>query len=420
MRRRAFLAMTTTASGGIVVFAIAWLATRRLTPVELGFFFSFLSFGSMAQLGDFGLYYAALQSAAHLAGTGRLAELPGLARRIGAWNFRATLSVTSISCLAGWLTFRSNHNPSDVVQWTLPWLAYSVATFLAHLTIPRISLREGSGKVEQMWRLRLAQEWIAGLSCLAVLYAGGKLWSLAVFAAMRAVVGGAWLMFGDPIRVTRDTPPFSEDRWKSDVWPFQWKMGLSGISGYLVFRAFSPILFLTKGAVAAGAFGLAIAMMNLLVAISTAWPMSQAARYGAMNAAGRFQDLRRDFPALLWSSTAVAMLGASTLSILLWEARRIGLTFATRLPEHITTLIILATAIPHHVVACYAMFLRSEGREPFLVFGLVGSVITVIAVAVTASFYDLRAVAIVMMCCVALGVPVAIAIFRRRVARIAA
>lgn len=47
--------MAANASGGAGLFAIAWLATRRLSGPELGFFFSFLSFGALAQLADFGI-----------------------------------------------------------------------------------------------------------------------------------------------------------------------------------------------------------------------------------------------------------------------------------------------------------------------------------------------------------------------------
>jgi hypothetical protein len=62
--------------------AIAWLATRRLTPAELGFFFSFLSLGALVQVADFGLSYASLQTGGRLAGTGRLHEIPSVAARV--------------------------------------------------------------------------------------------------------------------------------------------------------------------------------------------------------------------------------------------------------------------------------------------------------------------------------------------------
>src|SRR5438045_8289976 len=94
MMRRAAVAVASTASGGVALLAIAWFATRRLTPVELGFFFSFLSLGALVQLADFGLSYASLNTGGRLAGSGRLHELPSVAARIRRWNL-ATASVAT-------------------------------------------------------------------------------------------------------------------------------------------------------------------------------------------------------------------------------------------------------------------------------------------------------------------------------------
>src|SRR5690349_8063411 len=149
MRRRAAVAMASTASAGIVLLAIAWLAARRLTTTELGFFFSFLSFGALLQLADFGLSYAALQTAGHLAGSGRLHELAPLERRVIKWNVFATGVASLAVGVIGWATFSTQARL--YIHWAAPWLAYLVAVIANQLTIPRISLREGGGRVEQMW-----------------------------------------------------------------------------------------------------------------------------------------------------------------------------------------------------------------------------------------------------------------------------
>jgi hypothetical protein len=408
--------MASTASGGVGLLAIAWLATRRLSGAELGFFFSFLSFGALVQLADFGLSYAALQTAGQLAGTGRLHELPGLSARVWRWNVVAG----SLACLAvagiGWMTFSSHGSvpTSSAVAWARPWVAFVASVFLNQLTTPGISLREGGGKVTQMWRLRLVQEWVAGLACLLVLHLDGGLWSLSAFASARAIVAGTWLTLGDPIATKPGGEAYSSKRWMAEVWPFQWKVGLSGLSGFLIFRAFAPLILLERGPVMAGRFGLTISLMNLLISVSTAWPLSQAARFASLIAARRLAELRREFPVLLSASTALAAAAAAVSAFSLWQLYEKGYGFALRLTDPVTTAVFLGTAVVHHVVGCFAVLLRAEGREPMLGISVVGAVANAVAILLAARFGSPFAIALANLACAASGLLVTLHIVWRR------
>jgi len=412
MRKTAALAVTTTASGGIGLIAIAWLATRRLGAPELGFFFSFLSLGALVQLADFGLSLAALQTAGTFVGTGRAAELPALARRVSRWTLAASTVATCLVAAIGWAVFSARRAGTPGIHWQAPWLGYLFGVFLAQLTIPGISLREGSGKVRQVWSLRLIQECVSSLVCLLALEAGAGLWSLAAFVFARAVISSFWLTLRDPIQARPEDLPYPLGRWMREVWPFQWKIGMSWLSGFLIFRIFAPVIFVEKGPVAAGQFGLAISLMNLLISISSAWPLSQAARFAALNAARRFDDLRRDFPMTLLASTTLSVLGAMIGAVVLWQAREKGVLFALRLPEPRVTALLLAAAVAHHVVFCFAVFLRSEGREPLLVPSVVLGIATASAIWTTAHFGTLTSIAVANLVCAVIGIPVVLFLFR--------
>lgn len=377
----------------------------------MGFFFSFLSFGVLVQLGDFGLSYAALQTAGNLAGTGRLAELHALGRRVASWNVLASIFTTLVVTAIGWATFSGR---ASGIDWRAPWIGYLAAVFVSQLTMPRISLREGGGKIEAMWRLRLIQELLGAIACLLALHAGARLWSLVALASARATVAVAGLVVVHPLRATGEVPPYTLARWMKDVWPFQWKIGLSSVAGFLIFRAFTPIVLVEQGAVAAGQFGLAIALMNLLIAVSSSWPLSQAARYATMYASGRYRELRHDFPRMLWGSTALCAAATVSLGFALWEARKMGLAFAMKLPDPITTFVIIATAIVHHFVAAFAVFLRAEGREPLLIASVIGGIMTVVAIWLVGYYGTLRELALVNLACASTGIPIVLYLFRSR------
>jgi hypothetical protein len=410
----AVLAIAATATGGVALLAIAWLATRRLTSVELGFFFAFLSLGAFVQLADFGLSYAALQTGGRLAGTNRLHELPAIARHVTRWiTFSAGLATITAGAI-GFAIFSSRNADVAGVAWRAPWLGYLVSVFALQVVTPGVFLREGSGKILQMWRLRLVQELIGATACLLALHAGAGLWSLCAYAGTRAFVAALWLFLGDPLRSDDPTITYSIRQWMTDVWPFQWKIGLSGLSGFLIFRSFAPIVLLEQGAVAAGSFGLAISFMNLLIAVSTSWPMSQAARYSMLAASRRYEELHRDFPRMLVASTLAAAAATTFGVVVMAEARRRGIVFAQRLPEQLTTTVIFATAIVHHIVICFAVALRAEGREPLLIPSVVGGLVNIAAIWLAAHYGTLRDIAIVNLALALIGIPIAGLLLRAR------
>jgi hypothetical protein len=411
--RRAVLAIGARASQGVGLFAVAWLATHRLTPAELGFFFSFLSFGALIQLADFGLSYAALQTGGSLAGTARLNELRAVAKQIATWNFYAAGFATVVVSWIGWSTFMAGGGQA-VSGWRAPWVGYLLGTFVFQLSMPAIALREGAGRVVEMWKLRLFQEWVGSIACLLVLHFGGRLWCLAAYAAARATVAGCWLLLRTGLPRDRSIAKYTMQRWLSEVWPFQWKIGMSVLSGFLIFRAIPPIILVEKGPVMAGQFGLAISVMNLLISVTSAWPMSHAAHYSTLIARRQFGALRREFPSLLWASTALAVVTALFSIGVLWWTRQRGFTFSLRMTDPATTAIILSAAVVHHIVLCIAMFLRAEGREPLLIPSVIGGVVTVSAVWLTAHFGTARDIAIVNLVLAVGGIPIAFLLLRGR------
>lgn len=415
--KRAILAMSSTASNGALLFAVAVLATQMLSAVEQGFFFAFISFAALVQLSDFGLSYATMQTASHLAGAGRSGEFAAFSARAVRWNLVVATVVAPLVATVGWLVLSTGERSvAEQVSWQAPWGALMLAVFLAQLTVPRIAFREGIGEIEQMWRLRLVQEWASGLACLLALALGMGLGSLAVLWGARALVA----VIGLAMRPRRDEVvnagyPFR--RWMTEVWPFQWKIGLSVLSGYLIFRAFPVLVLIEQGPVLAGQFGMSAAMMTVLLAITSAWPLSRAARYGAWIAGGRFGRLRAELPNLIAASTALSVILVATLSGLVWIADAAGIAFAARLTDPVTTAIMLATATLHHVVACFAIPLRAERREPFLWISLFGGSITALIIWLAARYGSPLDIALAYLGCTAAGLVIAYHLFRRRIAQ---
>ena len=410
--RDALVAVSTRAIQGGVMAAGAAAVIWRMSPSDQGFYFAFISFGIMLQLCDFGLSYATLQSASHMLATRRSDEIAPL----GASALRINIAVTLLAWIfvgaLGWLVFARTAAHANT-DWVAPWIAFISGVAFNHFTAPSIFLVEGGVSVSIAWRFRMRQEIASGLMLILVLAFGFGLWALAAYFWTRFALALLWMSSGIMPKKKAGSTEFSIADWRRDVWPFQWRVGLSAISGYMVFQAFSPIFFWLQGPAAAGRFALSLAVMNALVMVTTAWPISQAAHFGGMLGRNEKRALSSRLVRLLANSTAFSAVGAIAAIAALLVLERFDSRVAARFADFGTTGLLIATAVVHHVVTCFAVVLRSERRDPLLLLSVAGGFVTVACMTIAAALTNVRGVALVYFFCTGLGLPIAYAIYRK-------
>jgi hypothetical protein len=59
--------------------------------------------------------------------------------------------------------------------------------------------------------------------------------------------------------------------YRYEIFPYQWRIALSWISGYFTFQLFNPVLFAAEGAVAAGQMGMTIAAASAIQSVLLSW-----------------------------------------------------------------------------------------------------------------------------------------------------
>jgi hypothetical protein len=414
-RHDAVVAMLARAVQGATMALAAALVISRTSAVDQGFFFTFISLGILLQLCDFGLSYASLQAASHLLATGKSEELGALTSRAARINAIGTLVATIGVAVAGAAMFGEVDRPS--ASWAPAWIAFVVGVGVNHLTAPYAFIVEGGVSVARAWRFRLFQELSAGGALIVVLAAGFGLWSLVAYYWVRCAVAFVWMRRATIAVHFAATERLSMRRWQAELWPFQWRVGLGAVGSYLVFQAFGPILFALEGPTEAGRFALSMSVMNAIVMVTTAWPISQAAHFGVMVGRRDADRLLAHWTRLVVASTAFAALG-SGLAIAGFFVLRAWLPALTmRFADPSATSLLIASAVPHHLVACFAVVLRSERRDPLLPLGIVGGLTTVIAMTFAASGGPLDRVAATYLFCTAATVPIAYAVYRRFAAR---
>lgn len=411
--RPGLTAMLTSACGSLFMVIAAVLVLVFFSSEGQGYFFTFLSFGAFMQLADFGLTYAGMQTASHLAASDTQDALARLRHKILRLSLWATLLAVIVAGYFGTTTMlKGDALTSSPVSWQAPWVAFLLSAALNQPLSVRLAVREGCGHIGEIWLIRLIQEGVAGLILVAVLAFDGGLWALPAAMFGRVVPGTILLLIreGDAI------PPVPDHGlvWRRDVWPFQWRIGLSYVCGFLLFRAVPPILLAQQGPVLAGQFGLAFSMMNMAISLTIAWPSSQAARYGRLVADGNYEELVRQFRPVFWRSTLLAVfvfiLGNLAIHLFVATFPR----FSPRFPEPMVTALVLAAAMAHHVSITTTIPLRAERHDPFLPATLFGSALTISAIVLAAYFGNAFHIAIAHLASVCIGLPIAWFIYRGR------
>jgi hypothetical protein len=384
-----------------------------------GLFFVFLSLGVLFQLAEFGLTYSVLQISALLSSRRNDSDLRSLSA--SAHRVNGTLigiAIIAVGLLGFALFINSSRNPLEPDIWLPPWLTYVAACAANQVSSLKIALLEGRRRAPDAWGIRFFQEAVAGLTLLVALLLGLGLWSPAAGAAVRATAGLALTRLVDRSEAGSKPVVGSSFDWYRRVWPFQWRIGLSAISGFLIFQAVNPIVLVTQGAELAGKVGVVVAIMNMLVSITSVWPLSQATHLGHLLETRQLQRAQRLFRSVLVRSTALSAFAATITWVLIYLARLLQLPLSERIASNGTVASFLVAAVAHHTMQCFAVTLRAEGREPLLAASVVGGVVNLLAVWLTARFGEPLHIGLAVMACAIAGLPIGIVLYRGQVKRL--
>lgn len=405
------------------------LVVRSFSPVLQGYYYGFLSLLVLQQLFQTGLSVVLQQFASHewahlrvvdgsivgeRSAQSRLASLIRLSRR----GFRATsAAVLIVLVLAGHLMFGGREDPG--ISWIGPWYVLCLATSLSMLVLPMSAILEGTGNVAPSQRAQLVGAVVGSIGGWVAILAGLGLYSAAVIVGLRSAVVA--LMLARPYRpfarLRFDSPDGPTISW-TELWPLQWRLTLSWLTGILMYQSMVPLTFLLVGPVAAGQMGLLNQILQAVIGIGGVWLVSAQPRMGRLAAGRRFGEIRRLTRATaIRCSVTAALIGSAALisvGIIEWARPDIGARFGAL---WLVVVLVLAAVVMQPGSAMVTA-VRFQKKEPFVRLGLVSSALSVGVMALGATSYGLPGVVIGFAGVVTiLIVPWSVAIYRREMAR---
>ncbi|HEY5415951.1 MAG TPA: hypothetical protein VIK41_14030 [Gemmatimonadaceae bacterium] len=432
MNRPAFFSVATRGVQSTTALITIVFVGRFLTLESQGYYYAILSFVAFVMLGEFGLNYAVMQSASHEAAalTGDRAA-PMYERVItrlrallfGAMRFTAyttSLAVVLVAAI-GTRTFVGSRTPGlPSAAWAGPWVLAILGVAASQQLAPRFALLEGTGGAAAVWRFRMQQELAIAATLWTALALGFGLWSLGIAYTTRFIYSTIWLRSHSAAELLRAlvhgdasaSPP--SNYWRTEVWPFQWRIGLSVVSGYFIFQLLTPIVFALDGAHAAGQFGMTMAITNGLLTATTAWLNSQAPLYGRLIAQRDYGELNREFTRAVGSSFVVVVAAAvaviSVVTVLAARRHPISMRLLPPLPFAL----LMASTVINHLIFALAVYLRAHRREPLLIPSVAGALLTALTIYLTARSGNLVWVTGSYLALTALGGLVTLIIFISR------
>ena len=353
---------------------------RYLTREEQGFYYTIWSVLGLQIVFELGFSFVVAQFASHeraklsrvdgrMTGDLRARQrLASLLRLSAKWYFGAGMFMIAVLLPSG-LIFFSRYSRGSSVDWVVPWICVTVLTACNLMLMPFSALLEGSGQIEDVSLMRLLQLMTTNVLVWISQAAGARLYSAIVLSATMAFFATCWLtirhrvLLLDLWRIEKITHPI---QWRTEVWPFQWRMAVAWTSGYLIFHLFNPILFAARGAAEAARMGMSLIVVVSLASFAMAWINARAVDYGALIAARRFDELDTIFRRSLWQSVAAITVIASGFITVVVFLGAIHHPFADRLLTPLPLILLIAGTILNHIVVAQGAYLRAFKREPFM------------------------------------------------------
>lgn len=388
------------AGGGVITLLFV---ARCLSKVEQGYYYTFGSILAIQIFFELGLSNIITQFVAHenasLIWNDKISfsgpkesssRLSSLLRFTVRWFCIISFMLFFGLLIAGYCFFSKYGKNDDVVEWQIPWLILSITTSMSLMSSPILAFLEGLGRVKQVAKIRLIQQAIQISLVLIFFSIGLKLFSTPIAAILSFAIIPLWIFSGNVkevlIFIWNKIDVFKVN-YKLEIFPFQWKIALSWISGYFIFQLFNPVLFATEGPVVAGQMGMTLAVLNAILMFTLSWVTTKVPVFSGLIAKKQYNELDSLFNKTLIQSTALNIFALSTFFMLVYFIRYLNINFGgknlgDRFLPFTPMLFMIIPVLLNHIIACLATYLRCHKQEPMLmqsvVMGILCSISTVV------------------------------------------
>lgn len=382
---------------------------RFLNADEQGYYYTFVSIIAIQIFFELGLSGIITQYTAHEFAhltietngvSGPLynrSRLSSLLRFCVKWFGLVSILLFFLLSAAGYCFFNWFKSTSQNINWQLPWLLLCLATSANLFIDPLLAFFDGIGMVKDMAKLRLIQK-ITFILVLFILFACGfKLYSGAVASLVAILINYFQVIFTKRYKILvyiwHERKEWVVDYFK-EIFPYQWKIALSWVSGYFIFQLFNPVIFATDGPAAAGQMGITLAALNGVLSLSISWINTKVPVLSGLIAIRDYPKLDKLFGSTIKKSNIVCVICLivfiATVQIFRLMHIRIGNRFLPLIPM---VMMAVSTFLSQYISGL-ATYLRCHKKEPLLIQSVVMSILFTISTLYLGHYYGVYGITI--------------------------
>ena len=290
--------------------------------------------------------------------------------------------------IVGFVFFSRFQQGADV-EWGGPWIAVCIGTSLNLFLAPILAYLRGLDKVKEVSKIFFYRQMIIPVITWVGLLVGMNLYVLGIASICSALYVFACILNSNFRSILSDiwkNNITSRVDYMKEIFPYQWKISLSWVSGYFLFQLFNPVLFATEGAVVAGQMGMTLQVLNGISGLTMNWINTKIPQFSFHIERKEYADLDKLFFKTLKQESSVCLFLIIFFIFLIYIISQLGICVGgTLLSERFLPIIpLILMSIPiycNQFSFSFATYLRCHKKEPFLVnsivMGLLSSILTI-------------------------------------------
>lgn len=395
-------------SGARVVQAFTGVASilfiaQFLTKAEQGFYYTFGSIVAIQFFFELGLTNIITQYVAHEASkltwvnnttlTGKQenhSRLAHLLRFSIRWYAVIGLLFLIVLLIVGYVFFEHYSSRDKDIVWTLPWILVCIGTVANLFISPLLAILMGLDRVKEVMKMRFYQQIIFPLSTWLGLALGFHLYVLGIASILSALYVVIYCCSTELNKILINLWKVDISHkvsYRKEIFPYQWKIALSWVSGYFIFQLFNPVLFATSGAVVAGQMGMTLAALNGIMAFSQSWITTKIPLWSRLIALKDYVQLDHIFNTTM-KQVSVVCLGLIAIFVLgIWGLKYFDIPLGSRFLPWLPLILMLIPLYINQWVSGWATYLRCHKKEPFLINSLAGGILCCLSTVILGKCY---------------------------------
>lgn len=265
------------------------------------------------------------------------------------------------------------------VAWQGAWWMIAVTAAFSLVINPAWALLEGCNQVAVIAQFRF---W-AALASFAVnalaLIAGAGIYASAIGALFSLLlsVGYLGLRWEPFLSQFLDRPRHGHISWAREIWPFQWRIAVSWMSGYFVFDIINPIAFYFCGPVEAGRLGMSLQLVRMIFNVAMTWVYTKAPRFGMLIAARAWKELDSLWRRSTLQAFIICLLGMISFLVAIPFIGHLLPKVPARLAPLGVNAWLGGAIVIQILISSMAMELRAHKREPYMWISVFNAVLSV-------------------------------------------